>query len=144
MGIVLSCLMLFTSNMLLSKVLGFYFDSYFSYDTVFVLAGSVFLFMFFNNINFKESKVIYKLSNRTLAVYIVHMNPVVSKYFFNELLQVDELNGFNLVLCILCLPIILFIAISILDHIVDYVLKPLELSLVKGVLKLYKKTVVKV
>lgn len=138
-GIVISCLMLFASNMLLSKVLGFYFDSYFSYNTVFVLAGSIFLFMFFKNINIKESKILYKLSNRTLVVYIVHMNPVVSKYFFNELLRVADLNGFNLVLCVLCLPIISFIVISILDHIVDYVLKPLELSLIKGVSKLYKK-----
>lgn len=100
---------LFLSNHVLSKLLGFYFNAFISYDTVFNLLAAYGLFMLFLNINIK-SKLINILSQYSLAVYIIHMQPTVSKYLFVDLLKINSFQGLRYIISICIIPIIIYLS----------------------------------
>lgn len=98
---VICSLGIFGANMFFTKVLGFYFNSFFSYDTIFCFMGSIMLFMCFKNMKFFSTKI-NALSKETLAVYIIHMHPSIAKYLFEDLLRVPTFSylGYGIILCI--------------------------------------------
>lgn len=106
---ILSVGSLFLANHVLSKVFGFYFNTFISYDTIFNLFAAYGLFMFFLNINIK-SRVINALSKNSLAVYIIHMQPIFSKYLFIDLLKVTSLQGFGYIISIFTIPIVIYLS----------------------------------
>lgn len=107
-------LLLFFANLILSKIFGFYFNSFISYDTLFCFCGSVFLFLFFVNLNI-NSKLINEVSKNVLAVYIIHLHPVLSEYLFVDLLKVDNFSGLRYLLIIVAYPIFIFIICSLIE-----------------------------
>lgn len=124
-------LMMFISNIGLSKLLGFYFDSFISYNTIFCLFGSVLIFLIFKNINIIKNKYIVKVSSKCLIVYIIHMNPIISEFLFKSILKVQNYHGVYLVFAILIIPIVIYIICTLIDDVIEFILKNV-LKLIRG------------
>lgn len=107
-------ILIFLFNHLFTKIFGFYFNSFLSYDTLFVLISSIMLFLFFKNISI-SSKVINTLAEGCFAVYIIHMNPTLSKYIFIDILNVKKYHGLNYILAICIMPIVMFLLLTIVE-----------------------------
>lgn len=116
----------FLSNEIITRIMGFYFNSFISYNTVFTLLGAIFLFMAFKNLNIKNTKTINKIASKCLIVYVLHMNPTISKYLFKNILKVNELTGIKLILGLIIIPFIIYAISYVIDIIVDFILKPIE------------------
>lgn len=127
-GYCLAAIVLFICQYSLSWVLGFEFTSWISYNTVFILAGSVCLLLTFKNIQFK-SKIINYWAKPCLAVYLIHMSPYIWDGFCNAL-DIPEYHGFNFVLVILFLPIVIYIICASIEICRSLLMKPLEKSLI--------------
>lgn len=102
-----------------------------SYNTVFVLMASVSAFLVFENIHIPNKKWISKLASKTFAVYIIHMNPVLSRFIFTNLLKVNTYNGVKLIVAAIVLPVVIYLVATVIDMTVDLILKPVENVLCK-------------
>ena len=122
----ISTILLFLANIFFTKVFGFYFDSFISYNSVFVLLGAINFFLMFKNMNLKYNKSINMISSRCLAVYIIHMNPILGKFIFENIFKVKFLTGFDLLLGVTIIPIIVYISSYIIDFIVDIIMYPID------------------
>ena len=129
---VVSCLLIFGVNILMSLLMGFYFNSMINYNTVFVLAAAVNCFLLFKNLDVPQNPWIAKLASKTLAVYIIHENPVLSGYLFCDLLHVNTYNGVHLTAIVLALPVLVYLLAAVMDMIVDLFLNPVEQVLYRG------------
>lgn len=129
---VVSCLLIFLINTLMSLIMGFYFNSMISYNTVFVLAAAVNCFLMFKNLDIPQKCWITKLASKTLAVYIIHENPVLSGYIFRNLLHVNTYTGIHLFTIILVLPVLVYLVAAAIDMMVDLFLNPVELAVYRS------------
>ncbi len=129
---VVSCLLVFFTNAGLSKILGFYFNSMISYNTVFVLLASISIFLVFKNIHVSNCKWISKIASKTLAVYIIHTNPVLSRFIFTDLLKVNTYSGIQLIIAAIVLPIAIYLVAAVMDMGVDLILKPVENMMIEA------------
>lgn len=120
-----NCFMMFFANLGLSKLLGFYFNSFISYNTVFCLCGSIFIFLIFKNISITKKRYINKISSKSLVVYILHMNPIFSKYLFTNILRVQNYQEIYLIIAIFIIPIIIYLICIIIDEVIEFLLKNL-------------------
>lgn len=120
------CLLVFSVNAGLSRILGFYFNSMISYNTVFVLMASVGVFLTFKNIHVPNNRWISKLASKTLAVYIIHMNPVLSRFIFIDLLKVNTYSGIKLIVAAIVLSVAIYLISVVIDMVVDLFLNPVE------------------
>ena len=123
---VFSCLLIYFINAGLSKLLGFYFNAMISYNTIFVLLASASAFLVFKNIHVPEKKWISKLASKTLAVYIIHTNPVLSKAIFVNMLRVDTYSGIELAIVGIAISAAIFLVAAMIDMVVDFALRPIE------------------
>ena len=96
-------------QILYSKLLGFDFDALISYDTLFTFTGAVSFFLYFQQLNF-SSKLINTLAAPCLAVYVIHINPIIFRPLFVEVLNVKGYNGISYIACLILLPIVIYIA----------------------------------
>ena len=90
-GYIFICVSLFVFQLLYSLMLKFSFTSLYSYNTIFVFLGGVFLFLFFTKLKMGHNKFINYWAKNCLAVYIIHMHPL----FWNkicEFLQIEEIS----------------------------------------------------
>lgn len=95
--------------------------------------------MFFKNLRISYLKVLFDLSKRSLAVFIIHVNPILSLYFFKNILNVDEMS-ISVLLCVLMIaPLLMYILLSEIDMVMDYLLNPIEKIINMVVLKLVKR-----
>lgn len=114
-GYVFCSLCLFGANIFLTKILGFYFNSFCSYDTIFCFVGSIMLFLCFKNIKLVSNKINW-LSKNTLAVYIIHMHPLIVDFLFKDILKVPIFwGGYGLILVFY--PLIIFLICIICEEI---------------------------
>ena len=102
------------SHLILSKILGFEFSSFISYNTLLCLLGAVGLFLFFSQLDFK-SRIINHFAKYCLAVYVLHCHPTFTKYLFNDIIKVNEYAGITYILLLLVCPIIIFVGCSIIE-----------------------------
>lgn len=79
---IISCLLLFGANHIMSMMFGFYFNSYISYDSIFCLAGAISLFLFFRSISL-QSTFINRIAGYSFAVYILHTSLFYGETIFN-------------------------------------------------------------
>ena len=136
---IMNSILIFASNHIMTTLTGFYFNSFISYNTVFVLIGSVSLLMLFKNINLKTKKSINKISTKTLAVYIIHTNPSISDYVFHNIIKIDQITRGGMILKIILIPFVIYCLCYLIDCIVDIVLKPIEQQI--GNVMIFKKKV---
>lgn len=94
-------------QILYSKLLGFDFDALISYDTLFTFTGAVCLFLFFQQLRF-TSKFINTLAAPCLAVYVIHINPIIFHPLFADLLHVREYNGVSYIAELIVLPFVIY------------------------------------
>lgn len=124
---IFACFFSFIINIGMTYITGFYFDSMISYNTIFALIGSLGLFMCFKNLNIenlnvRKGKIVLWLSSHSMAVYLIHMCPLIGSYFFKEILKIQSFNAVNLVIACIILPSIIYIICSMIDSIVDYII----------------------
>lgn len=74
---ILISLALFTFQFAYSWALGFSFTSLLSYNTLFVFGGAVMLFLYIAKLRLAYNKFINDWAKYCLAVYIIHMHPLV-------------------------------------------------------------------
>lgn len=97
-----------------SKTLSFSFTSLWSYDTIFVFAGAIFLFLFFREIKI-SNRFINLLAKTCLAAYIIHLNPLFYRYFFAEILSVRNYTGVDYIAFLVIAPIPIFLACALIE-----------------------------
>lgn len=95
-------------QILYSKLLGFDFDALISYDTLFTFSGAVCLFLFFQQLWF-TSKIINALAAPCLAVYVIHINPIIFRPLFEDVLHVNLYYGMDYIACLILLPIVIYV-----------------------------------
>ena len=127
-GYFLSAIILFICQYSLSWILGFEFTSWISYNTVFILAGSVNLLLAFKNIHFTSNIVNY-WAKPCLAVYLIHMSPYIWNGFCSAI-GVPEFQGLNFIFLVLLLPIIIYFVCSSIEIGRGIIMKPLERGLI--------------
>lgn len=103
-------------QILYSKLLGFDFDALISYDTLFTFIGAVCLFLYFQQLNF-SCKLINTLAAPCLAVYVIHINPIIFRPLFEDVLNVKGYNGVSYIVCLILLPIAIYVACAIVETI---------------------------
>lgn len=123
---VVSCLLIFGINILMSLLMGFYFNSMISYNTVFVLGAAVSCFLLFKKLTILQNSWITKLASKTLVVFIIHVNPVLSEYLFCDLLHINTYTGIHLFAVVIVLPVLVYLVAAAIDMIVDLFLNPVE------------------
>lgn len=96
-------------QILYSKLLGFDFDALISYDTLFTFTGAVCLFLYFQQLRF-TSKIINTLAAPCLAVYVIHINPIIFRPLFEDVLNVKGYNGVSYIGCLILLPFVVYLA----------------------------------
>lgn len=115
-GYVISSLLLFLSNHILTVIFGFYFNSFISYDTIFLLISAFMLFMTFNKMSIK-SNIISNLSKYCLAAYVIHMHPRFTSYLFDNIFNISTYSGVGYILIIFIIPIIVYTVSWIIEFI---------------------------
>lgn len=103
-------------QILYSKLLGFDFDALISYDTLFTFTGAVCLFLYFLQLRF-TSKIINTLAAPCLAVYVIHINPIIFRPLFEDVLHVNSYYGINYIACLVLLPFVIYITCAVLESI---------------------------
>lgn len=89
LGYFLSCILLFGANHIMSILMGFYFNTYISYDTVFCLLGAVCLFLWFRELNI-QSQFINRIAGYSFAAFIIHMSPFYGDLIWKIAIQISE------------------------------------------------------
>ncbi|MCM1501090.1 MAG: acyltransferase [Bacteroidales bacterium] len=86
-----------------------------SYDCPIVLLQSIFLFMFFSNLNIQNNKVINFIGKSSFAVLLVHVSPVST--YNNWLQQIDEnYQGVYFILLTVCVILGYYIVAVFIDQ----------------------------
>ena len=127
----LACLATFSVNAAMTHIMGFYFNSMISYNTIFTLIGSVGLFMCFKHLTVKESRIIVWLSGHSMAVYLIHMCPSLGAFIFTELMKVNNLDGGVLAVAIIALSPIIYLVCTIIDSVVDFIITPIQIGVIR-------------
>lgn len=71
-----------------AKVLNFDFLPVWAYDFIFIISGSLCLFLFFLKVNVKSRAINY-MARFTLPVYFVHLHPATQSELYREILNTD-------------------------------------------------------
>lgn len=101
----ITSIVLFVFQLSYSLILGFSFTALFSYNTILVLLGSVFLFLFFARLDLKYNPLINNLAKYSLAIYIIHTHPCVWDNLCN-ILQIENISSATFI------PYSLFVSIA--------------------------------
>lgn len=123
---ILACIATFAINTGMSYVMGFYFNSMISYNTIFTLVGAVGIFLCFKHLKIKGNRVLKWSAKHSLAVYLIHMCPPICSFVFTEWMGINSLSGVILAVVIAVLPLVIYLASSVIDSVVDFILMPLQ------------------
>lgn len=116
LGYIASSLLLFSANYLLSRIFGFYFNTYTSYDSIFCLVGAVCLFLGFKNIKV-QSKIINKIAAYSFAVYIFHTSPFYHEVVFGLATKFSANSDLFYILSIVIVPVLVYVATIIVEFV---------------------------
>ena len=104
----------------------------YSYNSITVFGGALFLFMFFKNMNLKERwpNFIYKVSLATFGVYLIHEHFFMRSYLFYDLLNISDYVNRGLLVKggIMLLTVLgIFTICTFIDFIRQWIFKKLEI-----------------
>lgn len=122
---------IFLVNHGMTTVMGFYFNSMISYNTIFTLVGAVAIFMFFKNIKIEYMPALNRLASKVFAVYIIHTNPCLNEFIYQDIIGVSEMSGYILIVAMLALPIGTYAICFVIDSLMDIVMRPIEHCVMK-------------
>lgn len=131
---VISCCSLFLVHLLMTRILGFEFESFFSYNTIFVLVCAVCLFASFRKLKI-HSTIINYVASSSFSVYLFHTNPKVWGYVCNDILNFSS-NSSQSFYCIvlMVLPVVFYLCSMVIEalrrtlfcHFEDRVIRKVE------------------
>ena len=107
------CFLLGLTQSTLSILLGFDFTSFFSYNTFFIFIASVSLFIAFTKISI-QSNWINKLAQPCLAVYLIHLHPLLWSNLCSYL-GINNYHGLSFLLLLFWLPIVVYLGCFIIE-----------------------------
>lgn len=140
-GFILASIALFLSNHILTLILGFYFNYFLSYDTIFLLVSAYMLFMLFKNIQIK-SNIINNLAKYSIAVYIIHMHPTFMDYLFDNIFNINKYSGIKYLVIIFIIPIVVYLISWLIEIIRVKLFDNIENKIIDKILN-YKNIIVK-
>lgn len=106
-GYLMSCLILFAANHVMSVLMGFYFNTYISYDTIFCLMGAVCLFLWFREVDI-QSKLINRIAEYSFAAFIIHTSPFYGEIIYKTAAQVSERSVIFYILTLIVTPFMIY------------------------------------
>lgn len=93
-----------------------------NYNCIFVILSSLCLFLFFKSIDIQHNKSIQYMASFSLGVYIIHTNPFIMKYIYQNIFKtIDFYTSNYLVLHLFVTILIIFGLCIILDSIRKFV-----------------------
>lgn len=120
--------LIYVTCTIITTIISFFYTRAWDYITIFNLVASISLFIIFKNIKVKKSNFLDLLSTYTFAIYIIHENPLISKFiyrnifksnlFWNNNLMIIHLIGTVLGIFLMCI-IIEFMRRKLLGKIFD-------------------------
>lgn len=105
-----------------SRLLGFEFTTFISYDTFFVFVGAVALFCAFSRMTF-SNKWINTLATACFAVYIIHIHPWIGGWAFEDLLGMKDISDGWFMIYLFVVPCITYLGCFLLEQIRIYLAK---------------------
>lgn len=127
-GYFCSMMLLFLVQFGLSCLLGFEFTSWISYNTIFILGGSICLFLAFRKMHFASSWI-NALAKPCLAVYLIHFHPYIWGNFC-EIIGIQSFYGWRYLMLIVLFPIVIYLACAFLESIRIFLFCKIEDSLI--------------
>lgn len=92
-----------------------------SYNTIVLFLSSMYLFLYFKQIDINNNKIISfieKITPYILSVYIIHEQPLLRKILYTDILHIDSfLNEWYMILFVLIYALIIFIICILIDYI---------------------------
>lgn len=137
----ISAILLFLCNYILTAIFGFYFNSFISYNTVFNLFCAIFLFLTFLHLRVERSLVIDLISSKTLAIYIIHMNPSTREYIFEKVFNVDHFTGAEYFPLCVAVSLVIVLSATIIDSVIDTVFLQMERRISNGLYVIIKRLI---
>ena len=98
---------------------GFWSNTVLAYSSPFVVIASVFLFLSFERMSVRKSKVINWFGASSFAVYLLHCDPIVRERLFIPIIQKinDVYSGVSVYALVFCFLVVLFLIACIIDQI---------------------------
>lgn len=109
-------ILIFSSKIILLKLIekgiikdGINTGALYKYNSITVLLSSVYLFLFFKNLDIRWKsleKIVLNISPLVLAIYIIHENPLIRSILYKEILYTQDiyyLKGFLILMVIYCI-----------------------------------------
>lgn len=116
LGYFLSCILLFAGNHIMTILMGFYFNTYISYDTIFCLLGAVCLFLWFRELNF-QSQFINRIAGYSFAAFVIHMSPFYGEIIWKMAEQISEKSFGAYLLVLLITPFLIYVLAMCLEFV---------------------------
>ncbi|MEN2768506.1 acyltransferase [Ornithinibacillus xuwenensis] len=109
------------------KVIGH--GSFFSYNTIFNVMSTFFLFMFFSNIKIK-SRIINYLAGFTFPIYLIHTDISIRNYVYNNILETHRFwnSGLLYIGHLIITVVITFIVCIMIDILRQYLFRAIGLK----------------
>lgn len=114
LGYFLSSILLFAGNHIMTILMGFYFNTYISYDTIFCLLGAICLLLWFREANI-QSKIINQVAGYSFAVFIIHTSPVYGEVVWKLAEQISEKSFLAYLLVLLITPFLIYVLAMCLE-----------------------------
>ena len=99
----------------------------FYYNNPLVVISAIAFFLFFRNLKI-QSKLINRAAVSVLAVYLIHENPIVSKYLYKYVVSLGEQISNNLVLgsALFLFAVCIFVVCILFDKVRMIITNPIE------------------
>ena len=109
---------------------------YIGMNNFFILLISIFLILFFSNLNMKYNKYINIVSSTTLGIYLIHDNPSVRTFLWTHYFKLFEITKSKyLILSSIKVIFIIFFICMVIDLIRKFIV---EVLLKKGINQFYE------
>ena len=109
---------------------------YIGMNNFFILLISIFLILFFSNLNMKYNKYINIVSSTTLGIYLIHDNPSVRTFLWTNYFKLFEITKSKyLILSSIKVIFIIFFICMVIDLIRKFIV---EVILKKGINQFYE------
>ena len=126
-------LLIFTLKFILLKINSntiWISDIFYEYNSVTVTIQSICLFMFFKDLKIKNEKIrktILKIAPLTLAVYIIHEHPIVSKFLYKDWLHLNYFwNSKYYIIITFLMSLAIYVVCCVIEYLRNISIKRLE------------------
>lgn len=110
--------------LLITTIFSFVAQRAWNYNSIFVIAQFVSVFVIFLNMNIKEHKLIQTISSYSLSIYLIHENTFISQWLYQELCgNIKYIGTWEYVFNLIISTFIIFVVCCILELIRQFLFK---------------------